>query len=228
MVTFSPLTPTDAGVLASVAGLALAMGAALKRQASTPDPGPSRPRMASLMSWVVAGVLACASVLVLVVTHVHLQVATASGVPDGAAAPSVPAPAAQPSSGDVRSPSVTAVVGQVAETAVPQGARSGDRPWPSMDGLCGQLGFPSHAWLPGQTEVWVPGTNDAAALVPRKVQAKGAAYTWSCSKGGPPLNLTELTSNCTSYYGRSGSGLRYEAAVVDPDNAYTWICRSIA
>lgn len=109
---------------------------------------------------------------------------------------------------------------QVTEATVPPGAAEGDQPLPTLDGLCHQLGRSSAAWLPGQVEAWDGTQETKAVLTPRKILAPGAAYTWSCTRGGEKLTQAEINYNCATYYGTG-----YLAAVIDPDNAYTWVCR---
>jgi len=109
---------------------------------------------------------------------------------------------------------------QVTEASVPAGAIQGDEPWPTFDGLCSSLGRGSAAWLPGQVEAWDGAQETKAVLTPRKILAPEAAYTWSCTREGEELTQAELDYNCATYY-----GIGYLAAVIDPDNAYTWVCR---
>lgn len=141
-----------------------------------------------------------------------------------ASAPEASAPSATTDTGqglvDLPSAQAASRLVQVTEASLPVGAQAGDQPWPTMDGLCFQLGRGFHAWLPGQTEAWDGTKEGAAVLAARKIRAPGAAYTWSCTRDGEALTPADLTYSCATYYGDN-----YLAAVVDPDNAYSWVCR---
>src|SRR5260370_21455465 len=81
---------------------------------------------------------------------------------------------------------------------------------PSMDDICGDLGQSNSAWLPGQASP----TNYTG----RVIFAPGAAFTWSCTEGGPKLTPAEITRGCQIWYPGS------EARTWDPNNAYSWVC----
>jgi|SRR5579859_881250 len=81
---------------------------------------------------------------------------------------------------------------------------------PSMDDICGDLGQSNRAWLPGQTSP----KNYAG----RVIFAPGAAFTWSCTEGGPKLTPADITRGCQIWYPGS------KARTWDPNNAYSWVC----
>jgi hypothetical protein len=81
---------------------------------------------------------------------------------------------------------------------------------PSMDDICGDLGQSRHAWLPGQKSP----TNYTG----RVIFAPNAAFTWSCTEGGPKLSPADITRGCQIWY--SGS----KARTWDRNNAYSWVC----
>lgn len=79
-----------------------------------------------------------------------------------------------------------------------------------MDDVCGELGYAPDAWLPGQTQ--------ANNIGGRVLHAPGAAYTWSCGKGGPTLSRDDVTKGCQMF--KPGT----KAYTYDPNYAYSWVC----
>ena len=79
-----------------------------------------------------------------------------------------------------------------------------------MDGVCQYLGLSDAAWLPGQQA--------AGDYAGRIIDAPNAAYTWSCTQGGPTLTTDQLTQGCHIWYPGT------TARPTNPDDAYSWIC----
>lgn len=84
----------------------------------------------------------------------------------------------------------------------------------TVEEACKLLGYDmegKYAWLPGQTSAY--------SYDGRQVEAKGAAYTWSCTQDGPKLTQVDLSRACPKWYPNT------TAYATDPDNAYSWVCR---